>query len=52
LIDGNQSQGGGAVRAQGGAESRSKEMARSDFDQLSHAERRDWLESGGRINSE
>jgi flagellar biosynthesis GTPase FlhF len=49
LIDGNQAQGGGAVRAQGGAESRSKEMARADFDQLTHQERKDWFESGGRI---
>ena len=52
LVDGNQAQGGGAVQAQGGAESRSKEMARSDFETLTHTERREFLESGGRINSE
>jgi len=52
LVDGSQAQGGGAVRAQGGAEARSKEMARGDFDQLSHQERRDWLESGGKLYDE
>lgn len=49
LVDGSQAQGGGAVRAQGRADVRSREMSRSDFEGLSHAQRQQFFKEGGQL---
>lgn len=52
LVDGSQAQGGGAVRAQGRAEARNKELTRAEFEGLSHAERQQFFENGGKLYDE
>ncbi len=52
LVDGSQANGGGAVRAQGGAEARSKEMLRADFEALRPAEQSEFMRSGGKLYDE
>lgn len=52
LVDGIQASGGGAVKAQGGAEARSKEMSRSDFEALSVQQKSDFMRSGGKLYDE
>ena len=52
LVDGSQAQGGGAVRAIGGADSRSKQMSRADFEQLGHAQRSQFFKEGGKLVNE
>ena len=49
LVDGSQANGGGAVRAQGGAEARSKQMSRADFDSLRSTEKSEYMRSGGKL---
>ena len=49
LVDGSQANGGGAVRAQGRAEARSKEMSRADFDALRPVDQSDFMRSGGKL---
>ena len=49
LVDGSQAQGGGAVRAQGRAEVRQRELSRSEFEGLSHYERQQFFEKGGKL---
>lgn len=49
LVDGSQAQGGGAVRAQGRAEVRQRELSRSEFEGLSHYERQQFFEQGGKL---
>lgn len=52
LIDGIQASGGGATKAQGGADARSKEMSRSDFDALSIQQKSDFMRNGGKLYDE
>lgn len=52
LVDGIQASGGGAVKAQGGAEARSKEMSRSDFEALSVQQKSDFMRNGGKLYDE
>ena len=52
LVDGIQASGGGAVKAQGGAEARSKEMSRSDFEALSIQQKADFMKGGGKLYDE
>ena len=52
LVDGIQASGGGATKAQGGAEARSKEMSRSDFEALSVQQKSDFMRSGGKLFDE
>lgn len=52
LVDGIQASGGGATKAQGGAEARSKEMSRSDFEALSVQQKSDFMRSGGKLYDE
>jgi hypothetical protein len=49
LIDGSQANGGGAVRAQGWAEARSKQMLRADFEALRPIEKSEFMRSGGKL---
>ena len=49
LVDGSQANGGGAVRAQGRAEARSKEMSRADFDVMRPVEQSEFMRSGGKL---
>lgn len=49
LVDGSQANGGGAARAQGGASARQTEISRSEFDGLSHAQRKQFLSEGGKL---
>tara|TARA_R110000764_G_scaffold17490_3_gene48039 strand:- start:57 stop:719 length:663 start_codon:yes stop_codon:yes gene_type:complete len=49
LVDGSQANGGGAVRAQSGAEARSKQMSRADFDSLRSTEKSEYMRSGGKL---
>jgi DNA repair exonuclease SbcCD ATPase subunit len=51
LIDGSQASGGGAVKAQGGAEAR-KEVSRAAFDQMDQRQRHEFFKSGGKIFDE
>lgn len=52
LVDGSQAQGGGAVRAQGRAEVRQRELSRSEFEDLGHYERQQFFEQGGKLFDE
>lgn len=52
LVDGSQAQGGGAVRAQGRAEVRQRELSRSEFEGLGHYERQQFFEQGGKLFDE
>lgn len=52
LVDGSQAQGGGAVRAIGGADSRSKQMSRAEWEDLGHAQRAAFFREGGKIVNE
>lgn len=52
LVDGIQASGGGAVKAQGGAEARGKEMSRSDWEALSPAKRQQFFKEGGKLYDE
>lgn len=49
LVDGSQANGGGAARAQGGASARQTEISRSEFEGLSHAQRKQFLSEGGKL---
>jgi hypothetical protein len=49
LVDGSQANGGGAARAQGGASARQTQISRSEFDGLSHAQRKQFLSEGGKL---
>ena len=51
LVDGSQASGGGAVKAQGGAEAR-KEVSRAAFDKMDQRQRSDFIKSGGKIFNE
>ena len=51
LIDGSQASGGGAVKAQGGAEAR-KEVSRAAFDQMDQRQRHEFFKAGGKIFDE
>lgn len=51
LVDGSQASGGGAVKAQGGAEAR-KEVSRAAFDKMDQWQRSDFIKSGGKIFDE
>ena len=51
LVDGSQASGGGAVKAQGGAEAR-KEVSRAAFDQMDQRQRHEFFKSGGKIYDE
>ena len=51
LVDGSQASGGGAVKAQGGAEAR-KEVSRAAFDKMDQRQRSDFIKSGGKIFDE
>lgn len=51
LVDGSQASGGGAVKAQGGAEAR-KEVSRAAFDQMDQRQRHEFFKSGGKIFDE
>ncbi len=48
LVDGVQSQGGGAVRSESKAETTSK-LSRADFDAMKQGERAEFIKSGGKI---
>jgi len=52
LVDGIQASGGGAVKAQGGAEARGKEMSRSDWEALPLAKRQQFFKDGGKLYDE
>lgn len=53
LIDGSQASGGGAVRAQGGAEARGgKEMSRAEFNGLTMRQQSDFMQGGGKLYDE
>lgn len=52
LVDGIQASGGGAVKAQGGAEARGKEMSRSDWEALPPAKRQQFFKDGGKLYDE
>lgn len=52
LVDGIQASGGGATKAQGGAEARSKEMSRSDFEALSAIQKQEFFRNGGKLYDE
>lgn len=52
LVDGSQAQGGGAVRAIGGADSRSQQMSRAEFEELGHAQRAKFFQDGGKLVNE
>jgi membrane-associated HD superfamily phosphohydrolase len=52
LVDGIQASGGGATKAQGGAEARSKEMSRSDFEALSAVQKQEFFRNGGKLYDE
>ena len=50
LVDGSLANGGGAVRsAQGGAEARTKEMSRTDFEAMRPTEKSEYMRSGGKL---
>ena len=49
LIDGIQSQGGGAARSHGGAEVSNKQISRSQFDDMSHSLRGKFFRDGGKV---
>lgn len=49
LIDGSQAAGGGAVRSEGGAQERSIEMSRADFEAMNHEQRSEFFKSGGQL---
>lgn len=49
LIDGIQSQGGGAARSHGGADVGNKEISRSQFDSMSQNQRGKFFREGGKI---
>lgn len=49
LVDGSQANGGGAARAQGGAGARNLEMSRSEFNELSDVQRKQFFEQGGKL---
>jgi hypothetical protein len=49
LIDGIQATGGGATRSQGRADVGFREISRSDFDGMKHADRARFLKEGGKI---
>lgn len=51
LVDGSQASGGGAVKAQGGAEAR-KEVSRTAFDNMDQRQRHEFVKSGGKIFDE
>jgi predicted nucleic acid-binding Zn-ribbon protein len=51
LVDGSQASGGGAVKAQGGAEAR-KEVSRAAFDKMDQRQRSEFFKSGGKIFDE
>ena len=51
LVDGSQASGGGAVKAQGGAEAR-KEVSRAAFDNMDQRQRSDFIKSGVKIFDE
>ena len=51
LVDGSQASGGGAVKAQGGAEAR-KEVSRAAVDKMDQWQRSDFIKSGGKIFDE
>lgn len=51
LVDGSQASGGGAVKAQGGAEAR-KELSRAAFDKMDQRQRSEFVKSGGKIFDE
>lgn len=52
LVDGIQASGGGATKAQGGAEARGKEMSRSDWEALPPAKRQQFFKDGGKLFDE
>jgi|DEB0MinimDraft_6_1074348.scaffolds.fasta_scaffold33862_2 DNA repair exonuclease SbcCD ATPase subunit len=52
LVDGIQASGGGAVKAQGGAEARGKEMSRSDWEALPPVKRQQFFKDGGKLYDE
>jgi len=53
LIDGSQASGGGAVRAQGGAEARSgKAMSRAEFNGLTLRQQSEFMRGGGKLFDE
>jgi len=53
LIDGSQASGGGAVRAQGGAEARGgKEMSRAEFNGLTMRQQSEFMRGGGKLFDE
>jgi len=52
LVDGIQASGGGAVKAQGGAEARGKEMSRSDWEALPLVKRQQFFKDGGKLYDE
>lgn len=52
LVDGNQATGGGATRSQGRADVGMKEISRSEFDGMKHADRARFLKEGGKVFNE
>jgi len=52
LVDGIEASGGGAVKAQGGAEARGKEMSRSDWEALPPVKRQQFFKDGGKLYDE
>ena len=51
LVDGSQASGGGATKAQGGAEAR-KEVTRAAFDSMDQWQRSAFIKSGGKVYDE
>ena len=49
LVDGIQATGGGATRSQGRADVGMREISRSDFDGMRHADRAKFLQEGGKV---
>ena len=52
LVDGNQATGGGATRSQGRADAGIKQISRTDFDGLRHADRAKFFKEGGKVYDE
>ena len=49
LVDGIQASGGGATRSQGGADVGNREISRSDFEDMKHADRAKFFKEGGKV---
>lgn len=49
LVDGSPASGGGATGSKGGANGTGKTITRGEFDNMSHAQRADYVKGGGKI---